>query len=228
MALLRGPLRPVALTLLPWLGAGYLRLVRATTRLERLGAEGALPEDGGPVIYCFWHQQLAMMPWVQFRPPTVVPVSRSDDGEITTRLFARLRVEVVRGSSSRGGAGAARGLIRALRSGRDAGVTLDGPRGPARVVQPGAAWVARATGRPLLPVAFRCSRYRRIGSWDRMILPLPFGRGIFAYGERLRVPAEAGPEALAELADELARRVDEQEERALRALGEPGGTGAER
>lgn len=218
MALPRGPLRPLMLRLLPLCGIGYLRLVHASSRIERVGADGALPADGGPVIYCFWHEQLAMMPWVQFRPPTVVPVSRSDDGELTARLFHGLGVEPVRGSSSRGGAAAARSLVRALRSGRDAGITLDGPRGPARVVQPGAAWVARATGRPLLPVAYACSRRRRLGSWDRMIVPLPFGRGLFAYGESLWV--ESGERDLASIDAELGRRVDRETLRARQRVAD--------
>lgn len=198
----------------PALGAGYLRFVRATMRLRREGAETALPEDGGPVIYCFWHEQLAMMPWVQFRPPTVVPISRSRDGDYTTELFARLGVEATRGSSSLAGAAAARGMIQAARRGRDLGITPDGPRGPARRVQPGATWIARATGRPLLPVAFTCRPSVRLRSWDRMLLPVPFARGQFVYGEHLWVPRETAPEALEDADTELARRLDQVTRRA--------------
>jgi len=198
------------------LGASYLRLVRRTTRIERIGA--CLPADGGPVIYAFWHEQLAMMPWVQFRPPTVVPISRSDDGEVTTRIFGHLGVEPVRGSSSRGGAAAARGLMRAAAAGRDMGVTLDGPRGPARVIQPGAVWIARATGRPLLPVSYACTRHRRLGTWDRMVLPVPFGRGVFAYDRLLWVSRAGETAALQEAGNELSRRLARAEASALAAL----------
>lgn len=218
MAAPRGALRSLALAVVPALGAGYLRLVRATTRLSRVGADTALPDDDGPVIYCFWHEQLVMMPWVQFRPPTVVPISRSEDGEITARLFGWLGVEAVRGSSSRGGALAARGMLGAAREGRDLGITPDGPRGPAREVQPGATWVARATGRPLLPVAFACTRFRRLGTWDRMILPLPLGRGVFVYGEHLWVPGEADAEALVRADRLLADRLDQVGEQAAQSL----------
>ena len=200
--------------MLPPVGAAYLKLVRRTMRLSREGAERALPADGTPVAYCFWHEQLAMMPWVQFRPPTVVPVSQSRDGDFTTGLFTRLGVEATRGSSSRGGALAARGLVAAARAGRDLGVTLDGPRGPARVVQPGATWVARATGCALLPIGFACSRYRRLGSWDRLIVPLPFARGVFVYGDHLYVPRATPRDELAAADRELARRVDEATKRA--------------
>jgi lysophospholipid acyltransferase (LPLAT)-like uncharacterized protein len=201
---------------LSFLGAGYLRLVRATTRIDRVGA--SLPADGGPVIYAFWHQHLVMMPWVQFRPPTVVPISRSEDGEVTTRIFARLQVRPVRGSSSRGGAAAARGLIRAAAEGYDMGITLDGPRGPARVVQAGATWIARATGRPLLPVAYTCTHHRLLGTWDRMLLPLPGGRGVFAYEELLWIDHDARPDDLSAADRELAERLERAERRALAAV----------
>ncbi len=195
-------------------GAAYLRLVHATMRLTREGAALALPKDGGPVIYCFWHEQLAMMPWVQFRPPTAVPVSRSRDGEVTARLFAYLGVKPVRGSTTRGGAAAARGMLRAAQRGLDLGITPDGPRGPARKVQQGATWIAKATGRPLLPVAFNCSRSRRLRSWDRMLMPLPFARGAFVYGPHLWVPRDADEPALASADQKLAEQLAEVTQRA--------------
>ena len=210
----RGISDRVVAALLPPVGAAYLRFVRRTMRLSREGAETALPEDGTPVVYCFWHEQLAMMPWVQFRPPTVVPVSQSRDGDFTAGLFARLGVEATRGSSSRGGALAARGMVAAARAGRDLGVTLDGPRGPARVIQPGATWVARAAGCVLLPVGFACSRYRRLGSWDRLVVPLPFARGVFVYGQHLHIPRDTPRDELAAADRELARRVDDATKRA--------------
>ena len=152
----------------PVLGAAWLRATRATMRLRFHGRDTALPEDDGPVIYAFWHAQLAMMPWVQLRPPSVVPISQSRDGEWTARLFSRLNAETVRGSTSRGGAAALRGLVRAAREGKDLAITPDGPKGPAEKVQPGAIWLARLSGRPLLPVAFASRPVFHVGSWDRM------------------------------------------------------------
>lgn len=187
-------------------------------RLRREGDSSALPDNGRPVIYCFWHEQLAMMPWVQFRPPTVVPISQSDDGEYTAELFRRLGVEPVRGSSSRGGANAARGLISAGRRGSDLGITVDGPRGPAKVVQPGAGWVARATGAALLPVAFGCTRAWRAGSWDKMLIPQPFARGVFVYGRHVWVPKDTPSGELPEVDRTLEERINEASERARAIL----------
>ena len=211
----------LVLAVAPALGAGWLRLTRATMRLSFHGRDTALPADGGPLIYAFWHAQLAMMPWVQLRPPSVVPVSRSRDGEWTARLFKRLGAEPVRGSSSRGGASALRGLVRAARCGKDLAITPDGPRGPAGQVQPGAVWLARLSGRPLLPVAFAARPCLHVGSWDRMIVPLPFTRGAFEYGELLWVPRHADERAVDGARRELQRRIDGAGERARRHLSAP-------
>lgn len=206
------------LHLVPNVGAAWLRLARATMRLRWEGKDTALPDDGGPVIYAFWHCQLAMMPWVQLRPPSVIPISQSQDGEWTARLFGRLQVEAVRGSSSRGGVTALRGLVKAARSGKDLAITPDGPRGPARVVQPGAIWLARLTGRPLLPVAFAARPAIRVGSWDRILVPVPLSRGVFEYGDPLWVPRDANEEACAGACSQLAERLDEVTQRAQQRL----------
>ena len=205
-------------TVAPALGAGWLRLTRLTMRLTWSGTDTALPGDGGPVIYCFWHSQLAMMPWVQRRPPSVVPISRSRDGEVTARLFGYLEVESVRGSSSRGGPVALRGMIRAAKAGKDLAITPDGPRGPRKVIQPGAVWLAQATGRPLLPVAFACRPAITLKSWDRMIIPVPFGKGVFVYGEHQWIPAGCDLEGRQEAGRELAKRLETVARRAADLL----------
>lgn len=204
----------MVLALAPPLGAAWLRATRATMRLTYHGRDRAMPEDGGPLIYAFWHAQLALMPWVQLRPPSVVPVSRSRDGEWTARLFERLGAEAVRGSSSRGGAAVLRGLVRAARAGKDLAITPDGPKGPAEVVQHGAVWLARAAGRPLLPVAFASKPCLRVGSWDRMLVPVPFSRGAFEYGELLWVPHAADRGSLEQARRELEERIREVTARA--------------
>lgn len=213
-----GPADRLVLACVPSLGALWLRLARLTMRLRWVGAGGALPEDGGPVIYAFWHSQLAMMPWAQLRPPSVVPISRSRDGEWTARLFRHLAVEPVRGSSSRGGVSALKGLVRASRRGRDLAITPDGPRGPAERAKAGAVWLAQVSERPLLPLAFACRPALRLNSWDRLLVPLPFGTGVFLYGEPLWVPAGVKGDGREAFRLELQRRLRELSARAAREL----------
>jgi lysophospholipid acyltransferase (LPLAT)-like uncharacterized protein len=99
----------------------------------------------------------------------------------------RVGLGVVRGSSSRGGAVALRGLARAVRAGEDVALVPDGPRGPACRLQAGIVSLAAATGAPVVPVGVAARPARRLGSWDRFMVPLPFARCAVVFGSALEV-----------------------------------------
>jgi lysophospholipid acyltransferase (LPLAT)-like uncharacterized protein len=94
---------------------------------------------------------------------------------------------VVHGSSSRGGAEALRALARAVRAGGDVAVIPDGPRGPARRLQAGIVSLAATTGAPIVPVGVGARPARRLGSWDRFMVPAPFARCALVFGGALEV-----------------------------------------
>jgi lysophospholipid acyltransferase (LPLAT)-like uncharacterized protein len=131
-----------------------------------------------PWILSFFHgTQFPLLAYPR-RRRTVVMVSLSSDGALQTRALGVHGFDVVRGSSSRGGARGLAALVRRMRCvGGDAAFAVDGPRGPCGVVKGGAVAAARATGAVLVPMGAWVSRahvFRR--AWDRFILPLPFAR----------------------------------------------------
>jgi lysophospholipid acyltransferase (LPLAT)-like uncharacterized protein len=181
---------PRTLSLGAALLARHLRLVAATTRWTVAGRARAEALRERPVIGAFWHEQLALAhavawDWSGARQDTgfTVLVSRHRDGRLIGDVVARLGIGAAHGSSRRGAVAVFREAQRALAEGRSVAITPDGPRGPRRVAQPGVARLARLTGTPVIPVGVAVSRARRLGSWDRMIFPLPFGSGAIAYGE---------------------------------------------
>jgi len=145
----------------------------------------AREREGRPFILAFWHRHLVLMRYAYFGRWITVMVSQSRDGEISARSLARLGVDVARGSTTRGGAMGLRDLLRHAAEGSDLAFTPDGPRGPARKVQPGVVVAAGMTGFPVIPVAVGASRARTLRSWDRMLVPLPFARVDIVYGEAL-------------------------------------------
>lgn len=173
--------------LLAWVIALAVRGWIATLRVRRAG-----PPIRGPAVLAFWHgEQLPLLP---ARPSgiLVAPISLSADGRLQARVMARLGIGEAPGSSSRGGLGAARRLIRAVRGGAVALMAVDGPRGPCQVVKPGAAFVARATGAPLHPVGVAVRRGHRLRrSWDRFLLPLPFTRVVIVFGPPVELATDA-------------------------------------
>ena len=108
-------------------------------------------------------------------------------------------------------------LVREMEDGKPAGFTLDGPRGPARVAQPGAIWLARATGNPVLPFHLEASSHWTTNSWDRTQIPKPFSTVAMSVGEPLEVPQDASDQELELCRQELERRLQELEHR-TRAL----------
>ena len=83
-----------------------------------------------------------------------------------------------------------------MAGGKPTAFTLDGPRGPAQVAQPGAVWLAKATGNPIVPFHIEANRYWTLNSWDRTQIPKPFATMAIAIGEPMDVPADADDAAL--------------------------------
>src|SRR5215510_7893370 len=207
-------------SLLPPVGAALVWGISATMRSETRGQEevDALYRSGGHIILAFWHAQQLMIPAGYRGTGAHVLISQHGDGEIIARIIARFGHEAVRGSSTRGGAGALRALIKLGRAGKDLVVTPDGPRGPRQVAKLGVVQLAKATGLPIVPLAFACSTKQRFSRWDRFMVPYPFSRGLFSYGEPLVVSREGDELALEAhrlgIETEL-NRVTEEDERAV-------------
>ncbi len=170
-----------------------------------------------------------MMRFIYEGPGIHVLVSTHRDGEIVAGMLANLGAPAVRGSSRRGGARALVRLAQLLEEGRDLGISVDGPKGPPGIVKPGTAWLSARTGRPVVPAAFSSSRALRLGTWDRLLIPWPFARGVWVAGEpilrnegeeieELRTRIEAAIHEVTARADSLAGLRDRKEGKA----GRPG------
>lgn len=194
--------------LVPYLVYSYVSFVGWTTRQRTLRSDipGRIHAAGERFIYAFWHQRQVYFTWSHRDVSAAVLVSRSADGEMIARTMELSRIAAVRGSSSRGGAAAAREMVEILRSGRDVGITPDGPKGPAREVKEGVVRVAQLSGAPIVPIANALSNRLEVAkAWDRFQVPLPFGRSVVIYGEPVRV---APGDDLAAKAAELKAAMD--------------------
>jgi lysophospholipid acyltransferase (LPLAT)-like uncharacterized protein len=197
----------------------YLAFALATTRWRLEGEENLAALLGGqPHIVAFWHERLPMMPmlWLlvrrmpRFRPRQVhVLVSQHRDGRFIGAVIGRFRMKVVLGSSSRGGAAGLRGMLALLRDGDLVAVTPDGPRGPRRQPAPGVAQMAALSGAPVLPCSAQTSRGWVLRSWDRMVIPHPFGRGIVVCRPAIPVAREGWRDSVPIIGAALSAAADE-------------------
>ena len=184
-----------------WLGAQFIRLVWATGYWQVEGGQipAAFWRDDKPFILAFWHGRIMMMPYCWRRDKAInMLISQHKDGQFIARTVAHFGIDTVAGSSSKGGSAALRSMLRSLKQGQSVGITPDGPRGPRMRASDGIVHVARLSGVPVIPCGFSAKRRKLLGSWDRFTVAFPFSRGIFVWGEPVRVPSDATPEQLEE------------------------------
>ena len=203
-------------------GLGY-PLINALGHTLRWRVEGlehveAIQASGRQPVMAFWHGRILPATFYFRRRGIVVITSENFDGEWIARIIERFGYGTARGSTSRGGRKAILQLVRDMKAGRAAGFTLDGPRGPARVAQAGAVWLASATGNPLLPFHLEASSHWSLRSWDRTQIPKPFSTVALVVGEPIDVPQGADDDALEQARQELERRLSALEDRATRML----------
>ena len=187
-------------------------------RVEGLAHLDAVAASGHRPILAFWHGRI-LPGTVYFRRRGIIVItSENFDGEWIARIIERFGYGTARGSTSRGGLKALLQLKRDMDAGKSAGFTLDGPRGPARVAQPGALWLARATGNPVLPFHAEASSHWTLGSWDQTQIPKPFSTVALAIGEPINVAADASEADLERGRMQLEMSLRSLEARALEML----------
>ena len=200
--------------LIALLGYRAIAALGTTLRWQTEGLEHleAITGGGRQPIMAFWHGRILPATYYFRRRGIVVITSENFDGEWIAGIVERFGYGTARGSTSRGARKALLQLVRDMAAGRSAAFTVDGPRGPAGVAQPGAVWLSKATGNPVLPFHVEADRHWTMGSWDRTQIPKPFARVALAMGEPLTVSGSGGESEI-----EKARQTLEERLRALEA-----------
>jgi lysophospholipid acyltransferase (LPLAT)-like uncharacterized protein len=179
----------VLMAAVPPLAYYLIKFIGRTQKVRYIGLDNIRKvfREQGNAIIAFWHNRIFGIPYNYrrlFGDKRIVTLSsRSRDGEYSTRIQRQFGGETIRGSSSRGGSEALKKLVREIQSGKDCAITPDGPQGPKYSVHEGAVAVAKLSGVPIVPVSYDCTRKRVLKSWDNFIVPLPFGRMVFVFGE---------------------------------------------
>lgn len=188
--------------------APWIRLVWRTTRWTFIGRDilNKIDRREEGYILAFWHSRLLMAPAVRQESEREIfmLISNHRDGEIIANAVKGFGIKFIRGSAAnpkkkfkeKSGATALMQMIAALKAGHVVGVTPDGPRGPTERAQPGIARLAAKANAPILPIAYATSNGRRLNTWDRFFLALPFSRGAFAVGEPVSAPVSDDIDAI--------------------------------
>lgn len=179
-------------------GSPLIAALGATLRYVVEGAEHleTLRAAGHPLIHGFWHGRILSGSYYFRNRGIVVITSSNFDGEWIARIITRFGYGTARGSSSRRARAAMLQMVREVRAGKSTAFTLDGPRGPAREAKPGAVFLARATGAPILPFHLEADRFWELRSWDRTQIPKPWARVALVIGAPIYVKPDADEAAV--------------------------------
>lgn len=198
----------------PPLAVGLLRCIGAANRVIERGREhfDAVVRDHGHVLLGFWHEALILAAHHHRGTGHHTLTSYSFDGEMAARLVYWNGMRALRGSSSRGGYKALKDMAKAIQQVECVGLTLDGPRGPRRVAKPGIAVLSGRSGVPVLPFALVATKTWRMRSWDRLMIPKPFGTLVAVYGEPIAPPPSLRSPDVERIRLEIERRVNQLQE----------------
>lgn len=176
-----------------WLGAVYISLVYKSTRWQRVGWDipDAYIQEGKGFITCFWHNRLLMgcFGWPGEKEFHML-ISSHSDGQLIAKIVGHHGIKTIAGSRNHGGSHALRAMVKVLKAGHTVGITPDGPRGPCYSVSEGTLTVARLAKVDILP--FTCSTmcFKKLKSWDRFRIALPFSKGVLMWGKPFKINLE--------------------------------------
>ena len=202
--------------LLSW--AFRLWLGSITYRVEP-GDRHLLPrQNKRKSIYLFWHEMMLIPAYAYTSPAIAVLASHHADGELIARTVEMLGGRTVRGSTNKRGMTALRVMMRYA---GHLAITPDGPRGPRRVVQSGAIYLASRTGMPIVVAGLAYRRCHQHRSWDRMAIPFPGTVAQTTCGEPIEIPPELDRGAIETYRQRVQQALDAAQAQAERLVHQP-------
>jgi len=182
-----------------------MRFVFFTMRWDKNIAVEAeeLFTDKQPVLFAFWHGRLLFASgiWKKFikHTPLAILVSQHGDGDYATAFINHYGIQLLRGSTSRGAVAGAKAVLKGLKEQRSVALTIDGPRGPRMRMNSGIARLATKSNVPIITFCYSAKWAINVGSWDRMLIPLPFSKGTFSLSKPFHPERGLEEEANAEI-----------------------------
>ena len=169
---------------------GFIYFTGVTAKIGWVRKEiiDELMEKSQPFIICAWHHDIYFSSWLLKDFKLTALISSSKDGEYINQILSSFGFRAVRGSSTRGGIGAMKQLVRCLKDGNAVAITPDGPQGPIHRVQEGIVALAKMTGVPIIPWRYEAISCWKLNSWDSHKIPKPTTKIKSVFGQPLYVP----------------------------------------
>lgn len=202
-----------------------IRLLSFTYRYRFIGIENKeIAKKKSPhnsFIYALWHQNLIGAILSHIGERFTMVISESKDGELVAVTCEKFGHLPARGSSTRGGKKALVEIVKNIKKGFPGALTVDGPKGPARVVKGGVVEIARLSESCILPLSPYPTKYWSFSkSWDHFRVPKPFSTIIVVIGEPIEVGHELKREDFEKFSETIALKINQGEEQAIKWLAQ--------
>ncbi|NRA73864.1 MAG: lysophospholipid acyltransferase family protein [Rickettsiales bacterium] len=146
-------------------------------------------------IYVFWHGRMILMYFLRPKnKKTNIFISAHADGKIIGRVSKFFNVGVIWGSSNKNPTHSLKKIFTALNQKECLAITPDGPRGPAFEINSNIVKIASKYNLCIIPVTSGMSKKKVFRSWDKFMLPLPFGKLSLIYGKPIKIPPQVTKE----------------------------------
>ncbi|MCA8878579.1 MAG: DUF374 domain-containing protein [Rhodobacteraceae bacterium] len=194
--------------------SGYVNLVFRRIRWEWIGLEELDTDlsNGRPRVLSCWHSQLMFAPYLRdwTDHPLFILASRHADAQLATSNMEKMPgVSILTVGTSGDNSASIRDAVKRVRRGASMGIAVDGPMGPALIAKPGAVVIAGLAGVTVSPVAYAVTHKIRLGTWDRFVVPMPWGRGVLAVGEGFVPPRRMSEAEAQTAADRLGTMIND-------------------
>ena len=173
----------------------YLSLVYLTIRWRYVVPKNYSIDDFAQEkskIFVLWHNQLALGPHIfrSLKGRIFALVSSHSDGKIISAILKDFCYNAIEGSTNRNPVAATKQILNALSHGLNVAITPDGPRGPAHKINSQIIRVANLARSQIIPIACHVNFSKKLNSWDKLIIPLPFSKGTVVIGSAVLISTE--------------------------------------
>ena len=159
-------------------------------------------------IFCCWHNRLFLGPHLLPRNRIINALQSShSDGMVTSIAFKHLGMNVILGSSKKGGMQAFRKMVKCIQLGESVAITPDGPKGPKEKVKEGIVKLAQMTDTPIIPLVWATNKFKLVNSWDSFVIPYPFSKGIYSFGKPIKVKKKISEKEFGKVRQELENEI---------------------
>ncbi|MFW6007512.1 MAG: lysophospholipid acyltransferase family protein [Halanaerobiales bacterium] len=205
----------VKFEIINWILYVIIYISNLTLRIKVIGKENL--EKKSPLIISVWHRYIWIIVYYFRYKKYYTLASLSKDGEYISSILNKLGWQVIRGSSSKGGARSLIKLYKNIKKNCDNKVVLtpDGPTGPLYKIKPGIIYLQEKTDGYITPLGIAVAGKKEANSWDKFVIPYPFTRVVLVIGEPVKLPETKSIKARAEILELKMEQVKQKADKIL-------------